>query len=1091
MCSKNIILPDAAERELIRTDLDTNLMVEASAGSGKTTSLVDRMMALIVSGKCRIGEMCAFTFTRKAAAELQGRFQLRLEKLIREESDPEKHSRLVEALQNMESGFIGTIHSFCAMLLRERPVEASLDPEFRELDDIDNNRLLKKCWAEFTERLRLEESENPLTRLDALDIDVNGLVDTYKMISGYPDVEVSREKLERPDFSDVRVALAGYLEATKDVALHEEPEKGWDPLQKIIRKAHVLKKIYKWYEDDVALIGFLSVIDKKVRITAACWKEKETRLAELERYESLRDDHIAPALAKWRMFCHSYIMDLISPAAKHFQRDRIKRSLLNFEDLLLMARGLLRDFPFVRKYFQARYRYFLIDEFQDTDPIQAEIAFFLVGKNVNEKNWRKLEPLPGSLFIVGDPKQSIYRFRRADIEIYNLVREILERSGGRVLVLSSNFRSVPGICHWANKVFKDYFGEQTPYQAAYAELSPVRPAYSSAVRRLSIKKISGNKKESIVDEDARQIAAWIRGALDGGLRLPDNMTPGNLRPARPSDFMILVMEKKYIAAYACALEIQRIPFETSGGQSIKDSEEVTMLLSLLKCIADPDDPVKLTAVIRGPLFGVSDDALYLYKKAGGLFNFMEVAPQNLPDECGDVADALNRINQWHGLTRVLPAGAAVEKIVEGTGLLQAALTSEELAQSRAGNLMKILEFIRNLSAGSVFSYTEMVGRLEEQLSSGSMEEMDISAKADNAVRIMNLHKAKGLEAAVVLLAGPVKNREINAYYHISRGEGGDEPAALGSFVATSRNGHQSKLLGIPHNWDDGEPEELRHLIAEKMRLLYVAATRARDILVISTYEEKPTESVWGEFFPYLKDDQIPEINIPISGEMPLSESIEMPQVSYIEPIECADEIGQRLAKICARGYAEEYVTAGKAAHGAADGAVNVEGEAGGMAWGRIIHRMLEAYARNFQTNLEQLARNLLVAEHMPEELIAEAGEFVRGVVKSPFWKRVEKAGRKFVEVPFCVEVPTAELHPDLADLPEKTVLTGVIDLLFEESGGWVIVDYKTDRDESLFSEKYKRQLSLYRKYWSKVTGLSVSDAFIYFIRSGNCLAVPV
>src|SRR5262249_17168627 len=269
-----------------------------------------------------------------------------------------------------------------------------------------------------------------------------------------------------------------------------------------------------------------------------------------------------------------------------FRARRLAGGRLNFQDLLLFARDLLRDHTEARRDFQSRFTPILVDEFQDTDPIQAEVILYLTGRDVTERRWRRLEPIPGSLFVVGDPKQSIYRFRRADIETYERVRERIVASGGEVVQLTSNFRSAESICGWINRVFAPLFpSPPTPEQTSYSPLASARETIVEEPQggfRLDIP--PHTRREALARSDADSIARWIRAALDGATLPLEKNRPKALpatRTFRPGDFMILLRYRRHLRLYARALEARRIPYDISGGGAFSDSPEIATLLPFL------------------------------------------------------------------------------------------------------------------------------------------------------------------------------------------------------------------------------------------------------------------------------------------------------------------------------------------------------------------------------------------------------------------------------------------------------------------------------------------------------------------------------
>ncbi|MFY9549739.1 MAG: UvrD-helicase domain-containing protein, partial [Thermoanaerobaculia bacterium] len=465
-------LPDEAARRAIREDLDTTLLVEAAAGTGKTESLVERMVALIRTGRTSIDRLSAVTFTIKAAAELSQRFQTRLEEAARR-SQGDERARIEAALARLDTAFVGTIHAFCERLLRERPVEAGVDPGFDEMEQPEDEAARQEAWERYAEKLFSQESP-VLSHLSALGIRLEDLRKTFDELCENEDVRPAvPPESPPPDFSGERRAVARFLRSAEADLPAEAPPDGWSDFQEAARRALRLEALLD-LDDPAEFVEVLEALDRARK------KPREAgRLAPA--YEALCRDVIGPALQRWREYSYPIAMAAAVPAVADYAAWRRRHGRLNFQDLLLLARDLLRDHPRVRRDFQERFLPILVDEFQDTDPIQAEILFYLTGKNTGERDWRAATPIPGSLFVVGDPKQSIYRFRRADIETYGLVRDRIEKAG-RVLRLSTNFRSTGRLCGWLNGVFRGLLpAGAAREQAAFVPLEAHREEGGPAV----------------------------------------------------------------------------------------------------------------------------------------------------------------------------------------------------------------------------------------------------------------------------------------------------------------------------------------------------------------------------------------------------------------------------------------------------------------------------------------------------------------------------------------------------------------------------------------------------------------------------------
>ncbi len=551
-------LTDAAAREAIRTRLDRNFLVEAGAGSGKTTCLVERMAALLAGGFCRPEKMAAVTFTRKAAGELKEKFQVRLEEMFREEGNPAVKERLGEALGKMERAFLGTIHSFCARLLRERPVEAGIAPDFTEIEGLEERLLEEMAWEEYLLEVRFGRPEL-LRQLAGLDLSPEAIRGAFQQLNRYPDVEMASRDAPYPELSRVRGELQEFCRLAERLLPSRQPHNGWDSLQRTARRALRWQRVFDLRQDRY-LLRLLERMDRNASPTYNRWPDRRDAEALAEAFNHFRKNALKPARQAWLEYRHAHLLRFLLPAAERYRELRRRENKLNYQDLLMQAAELLKNNPEVRGYFRERFSHLLVDEFQDTDPIQAEVMFYLTGTDPSETDWTALAPRAGSLFVVGDPKQSIYRFRRADIDTYYRVKDLITASGGEVLHLTSNFRSLPELIDWSNRSFDELFAPASaPHQAEFVPMDPVRQrerGTDGGIYRLELEDVKGNNREQIAWQDAERTADWIARALDGELELsrtPSEKACGLAARPVPGDFLLLVHYKRHMALYARAL----------------------------------------------------------------------------------------------------------------------------------------------------------------------------------------------------------------------------------------------------------------------------------------------------------------------------------------------------------------------------------------------------------------------------------------------------------------------------------------------------------------------------------------------------------
>ena len=1049
-------LLDASARDRISKDLDACFFVEAGAGSGKTFSLVNRVVGLLRNGRAKVEEIAVVTFTRKAAAELRERIQIELEKLFRgDKAKEEEKTRIDAALQTVERASISTIHSFCARILRERPVEAGVDPGFEEIEEDDDKIFAKRSWAEFIEK-QGREGTKVIGWIRDNGVSPALLEDIYLRLVRYPDVEAVREDAPRPDFTETKKTVGQFIRAMRKKIPGEEPPDGWDSLQDIVVRCLRLADI-GYLEEDRLFVELLKKLDRESGVTLNRWPKKDGK----ERFEEMaqfRDEVVRPALRLWRGYLHKPLIEFAMEGARYYAEWRRERSLLNFQDLLMLTADLLRGSAEVRSYFKKRIRYLLVDEFQDTDPIQAEIVMLLAGENDAENSWRRIKPRKGALFLVGDPKQSIYRFRRADIDIFNSVKRMFREGAGEVLELTSNFRSLDPVRDITDTVFRAKFPpEETQYQAKFAPLMTTRgngAGFDGGVFENPIPKHPGNRPGEVAETDAAVIASWMHGALKGSLRLErtkEEKANGKSEQAEPGDFMIITRLKKHLHLYARALEARGIPYEITGGENFNRSEELYEIYKVMKSVADPSDPVALLAALRGIFFGVSDNDLYLFSRGGGRFScFFEGG-----DGQDIVVRSLARLKELHAISTSHTPMTAVEKIVEILGVLPFAL-SKATGATRGGNIFKAIELLRESGGDGTGSFAELVDRMREMRETESIEEMSLFPGTTKAVRIMNLHKAKGLEAPVVILADPLGMAgDHEPMSHVRR----LEDSSLGYFALPVPKGEYGyDLVATPRDWEDYAEEEKKYENAEKMRLDYVAVTRAKNMLIVSTYREGKRKRAWGTFESYLAD--MPKVALKVMVEPIARETVEIDEGTLDKAKELRDE---SLAGIKKETYHRLTVTA------MAKPEAVITGERGdGTAWGRIVHNAWEACAAGKRSKLEILARNWITEEERPPEDLERLTKLVDGIMASSLWQRMLKSDERYFELPFST-------------MRGDTIIRGAIDLLFHEKDGWVIVDYKTDDFEKdpVRKSAYQKQLSLYAELWSEISGEKVKETFLH------------
>lgn len=1120
-----ILPPDNEQRELILTELDKNLLVEASAGTGKTTSLLGRMISLLAEGKCQhISKMAAVTFTKKAAAELRSRFQVELEQASRDAEGVRKRN-LTNALENIEQCFIGTIHSFCGRMLRERPVEADIDPSFVEIEDDEDTRLRKEVWRNFCARIYADDPNNILEKLNYYRLRLEQLEHSFLKFADYPDVErwpLPDDEFKPQEITVTKRKLIEYVKHINSLLLRLPKESGNDGLIPHYKQIPRIISHYNNLEDPSELMEVLELINKNCKVVQKEWIKtdyltREDAKDEQKRWRDFREFVIEPSIGKWRRIRYRFIIGILQEALKEYDELRKLRGVVNFQDLLMKTASLLRDKPNIRRYFRNRFTHLLVDEFQDTDPIQAEIMFLLTSENPEETDWLKCKPSPGSLFVVGDPKQSIYRFRRADIITYNQAKDIIENDeNGMIVKLSANFRSTGSVIDWINGVFQPKSSEVDIEQISFMtfgnEDSPESPAYVPlekggiekeegdlfGVYKLTIAALSKNKRE-IVEREADRIARIIRYVLDEKTTIPNMKARGERKDTEgfvsPSDFIIITKTKKHLNIYAEKLQEYGIPHRVTGGSALNEIGELRLLYLCLNATINPEDPVALVALLRSEFFGISDRSLYRFKKYGGKFNFFSKVPKELPkDDRIFFETAYQHLRKYSRWLEDIPPISAIEKIAVDSGLLSST-ANRPGGEMEAGGLSKAIEILRTAqfgmwTKGQIIDYLKSLIDREEKYDGTSARSMEVPS-----VSIMNLHKAKGLEAPIVFLADPYGANNFEPDFHIDRTGNKSK-----GYIAVSRKigEYNRKLLACPANWEEIlSKREQRFLDAELLRLRYVAATRACSVLIVSlTAGGKKRFNFWESFAEKLS--QAPEIFDP--SIEPLSEekgfSLDMKLAK-----EFLRELPQRIQKICEPTYGvlavkdyalQQYQRENSERDRSSEkldfqAVRTVEDDAYGLRWGSVIHSILQTILQSDIEDLVATAKSALREKDVDIGLAETAVETIKSIIKSDFWQRAINSQYRLTEVPF-------QLLLDKKDKMEKpVVLRGVIDLVFKENDGWVLIDYKTDlvgKDnlEDLV-RRYTPQVRIYADAWKRCTGESIKSIGLYFTRINRLVEI--
>jgi len=1108
-------LADAEERRLIADALDRNLVVEAAAGTGKTTELTNRIVAVLESGAATIDGLVAVTFTEKAAGELKLRLRSALEEARRRAAAGSlASSRLTAALARLEEARVSTIHGFCSDLLRERPVEARVDPRFVTLTDADAERLFRQVFRGFLEK-RLEDPPEGVRRAlrrRSRDADpVDRLRRAAWQLVEWRDFPAPwrRDPFEREGEIDALVAELARLaersaacEKTANDNLYRDSARLRD-LDAAIRSAERSRP-----RDHDGLEASLVELP-------GSWRPAKGRGAYAEGIA--RDDLYREVLdfkAALLDFARRADADLaallkaeLGAVLERYEEAKAKSGRLDFLDLLVRSRDLLRGDASVRADFQRRFTRIFVDEFQDTDPLQAEILLLLASSDPSVDDWRQTTPEPGKLFIVGDPKQSIYRFRRADVGTYRQVKEILLSRGALSAPLSTSFRATPALQRAVNRAFKPLMsGGADELQADYVPLSPHRADHAGerpSVIALPLGVPPDARAKEIADAIPETTAAFVDWLVnESGWTVTERERPGEQLPIAPRHVCLLFRRfatwgEDVTRPYVEALEARGIPHLLVGGKSYHLREEVETMRTALTALEWPDDELSVFATLHGPLFAVGDEELLLWRHTFKRLHPFRI-PKEVPADLAPVSGALSILASLSAGRNRRPVAETIDRLLALTRAASGFVLRLSGEQALA-NVRHLTELARAYEAGGGLSFRGFVERIRDEADAGEAPEAPVLEEGSEGVRMMTVHKAKGLEFPVVVLCDLTCKLARDASRTVDAQRG---LAAL-------------SLAGwVPAEVLDEQARETARDQAEGVRLAYVAATRARDILAVPLPREAPFDKGWlSPLNPSLymrgtdsadvhwfdtellrfgapnraglrwedvlgsSDDEADEAIA--AGDLAAHEAWSQARAGAIERGSRPSLVVRPATEVALQPFPEgpprqaSLFEEPPASPESSVPFVELSREArrpAGPRFGTLVHAVLATVpldsGEEAIADAARLQGRLLGAT---EEEVAAAGTVARTALAHELLRRAAEAARRGA----CRRETPLTLR-----LPDGTLVEGIVDLAFQEGDAWTVVDFKTDRELVKGLDVYRRQVELYARAIAAATGQKASGVLL-------------
>ena len=1098
---------DQEARKLISTSLDKNYFVEASAGSGKTTSLVLRMIALVESG-VPVDKICTITFTKAAANEFFSRFQEGLSIRSTDAPNPkydkalgpsnaEKRKLCQEALNNIDLCFLGTIDSFCNMVAHELPTELDLPN--------DSEIISKQDLANFFK----EEYDLMLADKNHKNHDLAIKVNKYF----YPPYECFAAGLDViKDNRDATIKFDNKL-LNDDVDEYLKDEKKWlkDLVVILCRDGAAKFDSYKGvpsskYEELRKLRSY------KYKIINLPWKESLSFVSRA--IKSIKEmDGFSKGIAGNELANSGYVVEPTGKAKTYKFTDEIKKSLEELEEkineylytiLMTLLLEALRDiadklkkqgkFTFydyllyltekfqesastdqeIVKHIYHKHQYFLIDESQDTNPLQTQMFFYLTSEHpVPNGDWTQADPIEGSLFIVGDPKQSIYAFRGANVKAYLKTKELF-KAKDEVLILSNNYRSNPALKQWFNDTMDGILNkgaEAIEHKNIPDEDKDGRKDLINGEPKI----LDGVFRYITGDSDPETVANIINYLVNGDddyVILPKD--PAVIRPIKYSDFLI-VPRTKDVAKYIETFEQNNIPFIIEAEIPFEKAESLFVVRDILYLLKEPNNASNLTNVLLGEAFNLTELDLIEMRKNGFNLSINEYNPEEVNFTNPIHKDIIELLVSLYRKTMNMSFSSTMMEIINNEGLNIFAKVSSKYLEYTYFLVEKVKE---QENSGLVTSLKQLKDYIDVFLGD-SDESRSLRFKDEvNCVKISNLHKVKGLQAPIVMLIKPVSNdRDPNKYVDY---EGIQPVVSFSEITRDTSGGNKFAFVKTKQFSDDETKTKWKGAQeAEDKRLEYVAATRPESVLFIGEPSKKNSNqhNPWGNIIENVKE------YFPIAGK-DITGFAQEPDTVNAKDITFENEVVNKSS------LKPSYEIASPSTVKVKNVVTNEEDELSddekkakedATTQGTLVHALMEYLVTSKNSfNKEELINSLL-DEYENASMFKETISNVYDVITQGGFEQFNSSLNKDV-LSLLLKAKNVMCEVPFSFKDGNQIVYGVIDCLYEDESGWHIIDYKTNklRDVSKLEKEYESQLSLYKKALSVTLNIN-ADAHIYHI----------
>lgn len=1087
-----------------------DIVVTAGAGTGKTRTLVARYLSLLVEGM-PLRSIVAITFTKKAAREMRNRIREEVRRFL-ENSDLaiDDKNYWGGIYEGLDAARISTIHSLAADILHHHPAEMTLDPAFELLEEGEMARLKAQSveaalgWAANDQEaaslfvtfgewsLRKIISGLMTKRLEVQEAADQAPSDLWELWQPYL-IEPMKDFIENPL---VQSGLDG-LASLEDQGLIEQAEKAGDSLVPDLRiTIDLWKRISNalkendWVEISRCLNPLRNHLKQKGRKDNWTPANPKPVIKEIQIvFDSVLDNKNLD-LAVDKKLAQQIVPGLIAvfqQANQWYAGAKTRQGKLDYDDLEYNSLQLLRNFNSVRLYWQDQIKALLVDEFQDTNHRQRELVALLNGDNRN-------------LFIVGDGKQSIYSFRGADVAVFREEQAKIQKSG-ESFHLANSYRAHPGLLNNLNKLLKPVLGEEgnLPYIEPFSPLQPGRERASKGLELpyVELHLAVGSKASGALHTAAQAAAFRLMELVESESIWLEGPGESKGRLLSYGDVAVLCRASGSFPAYEGAFEGAGIPYITIAGQGFFDRPEIRDVLNALLALAEPENDLAMAGLLRSPAGGLSDVALTWlrdFQKKTNLPSLLDATRQaedaGLGEEVEQAERIVSLVDELIPFIGRITVAEILGKFLERTAYIPS-LTKMGLNRS-VQNLKKLIADTQKRGEASINGFLDAISELRNV----AVREGEALSVAEGAVQIMTVHQSKGLEFPVVVLGDASKKGRFNREILFDKRFGMVPPFSeiqikLGDKGISEIIKSSSLAYGLSLN-----EERLREK-AESNRLLYVAATRAQELLIISGVLGKPTrdqsmgkQSGWlgklaeslglsdAQISYQVYGDDIHEINLEKNGLQSLCRIYE-PGIKFTYQVRSNKQADK---KVTIDDYSmldgiqpkNKGLDMGREDDQEIRRVVSTADRPTAPAWmvGEVVHRALEKWKFPDDGETAFISWSVSVFGSLGLSGEREIRDGCKRVVKnlerfqdSDLYQRMTGADRLVHEIPFSL--------PREGEVP----LIGVIDALFLEDNEWILVEFKTDRIynqeafNKLWNEKdYQTQVGNYLTAAEKLMG---------------------